>query len=98
MGNPLSTHTEASTKLITAHQAHHCDDHARSQSRDKLATTKHRGRAKTQFKLDHPLNQNVLYNVGTYNIVLQQSLSALSCTVWSLSSGVVLGEAEGPKS
>ena len=38
MGNPLATHTEASTKLIsemiTAHQAHHCDDHPRSQSRD----------------------------------------------------------------
>jgi len=33
MGNPLATHTEASTKLITAHQAHHCDDHVRSQSR-----------------------------------------------------------------
>ena len=42
MGNPLSTHTEASTKLITAHQAHHCDDHARSQSRDKVSLPKHR--------------------------------------------------------
>ena len=41
MGNPLSTHTEASTKLITAHQAHHCDDHARSQNRDKLSLPKH---------------------------------------------------------
>ena len=30
-GKPaLSTHTEASTKLITAHQAHHCDHHARA--------------------------------------------------------------------
>ena len=34
MGNPLATHTEASTTLITAHQAHHCDDHPRSQTRD----------------------------------------------------------------
>ena len=42
MGNPLSTHTEASTKLITAHQAHHCDDHARSQSREKVSLPKHR--------------------------------------------------------
>ena len=42
MGNPLSTHTEVSTKLITAHQAHHCDDHARSQSRDKVSLPKHR--------------------------------------------------------
>ena len=32
-----SRHTEASTKLITAHQAHHCDDHARSQSREKVS-------------------------------------------------------------
>ena len=32
MGNPLATHTEASTKLITAHQAHHCDEHPRSQT------------------------------------------------------------------
>jgi hypothetical protein len=33
------TLTEASTKLITAHQAHHCDDHAdaRSQNRDKVS-------------------------------------------------------------
>ena len=42
MGNPLSTHAEASTKLITAHQAHHCDDHARSQNRDKVSLLKHR--------------------------------------------------------
>eukprot|EP00964_Phaeocystis_antarctica_P103222 scaffold68524_cov69-Phaeocystis_antarctica.AAC.1 len=41
-GNPLSTHTEASTKLITAHQAHHCDDHTRSQNRDKVSLPKHR--------------------------------------------------------
>ena len=40
MGNRLSTHTEASTKLITAHQAHHCDDHARSQNRDKVSLPK----------------------------------------------------------
>ena len=37
MGKPLATHTaEASTKLITAHQAHHCDDHPRAQTRDYL--------------------------------------------------------------
>ena len=44
MGKPLATHTEASTKLITAHQAHHCDDHPRSQSRDFFSLTKHRAR------------------------------------------------------
>ena len=44
MGKPLATHTEASTKLITAHQAHHCDDHPRSQSRDFFSLTKHRDR------------------------------------------------------
>ena len=37
-----ATHTGASTKLITAHQALHCDDHARSQSRGKVALPKHR--------------------------------------------------------
>ena len=42
MGKPLATHTEASTKLITAHQAHRCDDHPRSQSRDFFSLTKHR--------------------------------------------------------
>ena len=43
MGNPLATHTGASTKLITAHQAHHCDDHPRSQNRDlKFHSRQHR--------------------------------------------------------
>jgi hypothetical protein len=36
------THTEASTKLITAHQAHHCNDHPRSQSRFFFLLPKHR--------------------------------------------------------
>ena len=32
------------SKLITAHQAHHCDDHPRSQNRDKVSLPKHRVR------------------------------------------------------
>ena len=42
MGNAIATHTEATTKLTTAHKAHHCDDHARSTTRDFSAFPKHR--------------------------------------------------------
>ena len=42
MGKPLATHTEASTKLITAHQAHHCDDHPRAQTWDYLRGSRER--------------------------------------------------------
>ena len=81
MGNPLSTHTEASTKLITAHQAHHCDDHARSQNRDKVSLPKHRDSIIYGHRTDYPQ----LYDCKWYEMRRRPSPQVVvSALAWPL--------------